>query len=63
MNRILLADDDDELTEMLAQYFSNEGFNIDIANDGQIATHKSLNNNYDLIVLDVMMPEKMALMS
>ena len=56
MNRILLADDDIELTEMLKEYLDRESFDIDTAHDGQIALEKALQHAYDLVILDVMMP-------
>ena len=56
MSRILLADDDVELGEMLTQYLAAEGFAVDTANDGETALAKARSGNYDLIVLDVMMP-------
>ncbi len=56
MNRILLADDDVELCEMLMQYLEPEGFALDVAHEGDTALEKALSNAYDLIVLDVMMP-------
>jgi len=57
MHRVLLADDDIELTEMLAEYLGQEGFEVDAAHDGKAALQKALENHYELIVLDVMMPE------
>ena len=56
MNRILLADDDVELGEMLTQYLGAEGFAVDTAHDGETALAKARSGNYDLVVLDVMMP-------
>lgn len=56
MTRILLADDDTELTAMLTEYLSGEGFAVDSAADGQQAVKMALESPYDLIVLDVMMP-------
>ena len=58
MKRILLADDDVELCEMLKEYLATEGFSVDTANDGASALAQAMNGNYDLIVLDVMMPKK-----
>lgn len=55
MSRILLVDDDIELTELLAEVLSMEGFSIDIARNGEEALTK-LDMSYDLILLDVMMP-------
>jgi two-component system, OmpR family, response regulator len=56
MNRILLADDDVELGEMLTQYLATEGFAVDTAHDGETALAKARSGDYDLVVLDVMMP-------
>ena len=57
MNRILLADDDIELTEMLAEYLSLESFETDAVHDGESALEKARNGKYDLVILDVMMPK------
>ena len=56
MARILLADDDIELSGMLADYLAEEGFEVDVAHDGDAALSKALANQYDLLILDVMMP-------
>ena len=56
MSRILLADDDVELSEMLTQYLGAEGFTIEAAHDGETALAKAQTGNYDLVILDVMMP-------
>lgn len=58
MNRILLADDDVELGEMLKQYLATEGFAVDTALDGDTALAMARAGNYDLVILDVMMPGK-----
>jgi len=57
MPRILLADDDVELADMLVDYLGQEGFEVDTAHDGQTALQKALAYHYELIILDVMMPE------
>lgn len=57
MNRILLVDDDQELCQLLEDFLQLEGFEVDICHDGQCALSKGLNNQYDVIVLDVMMPK------
>ena len=56
MSRILLADDDVELCDMLTEYLTSEGFEIDVAHDGDSALHKALTDAYEIVVLDVMMP-------
>lgn len=58
MSRILLVDDDTELTDMLSQYLANEGFTVDSAHDGETALAKARSGRYDLLVLDVMLPGK-----
>ncbi|MHB8741929.1 MAG: response regulator [Sulfuricaulis sp.] len=56
MSRILLADDDVELCEMLTQYLAAEGFTVESVNDGEAALAKAQAGKYDLVILDVMMP-------
>ena len=58
MARILLADNDIELSEMLVDYLTEEGFEVDAAYDGDAALNKALANQYDLLILDVMMPNR-----
>ena len=57
MSRILLVDDDKELCELLQEFLELEGFDVDLCHDGQSALKKGLNTDYDVIVLDVMMPK------
>ena len=57
MNKILLADDDIELTEMLVEYLTIEGFTVETTHNGKSALEKADTGHYDLIILDVMMPE------
>ncbi len=56
MSRILLADDDTELTGMLREYLGAEGFAVETAADGAEALEKARAGPFDLLVLDVMMP-------
>jgi two-component system response regulator CpxR len=58
VSRILLADDDTELTEMLSQYLGAEGFAVEAAHDGEAALARARSGGFDLVVLDVMMPRK-----
>lgn len=58
MIRILLADDDVDLCEMLAEYLTAEGFSIVFAHDGETALRLARDEAFDLVLLDVMMPRK-----
>ena len=55
--RLLVADDDDQIRELLVFDIQSSGYITDSASDGEIALKKALENNYDLIILDVMMPK------
>lgn len=54
--RILLVDDDVELTELLRDYLEREGFAVRAAHDGETGVTAALSNRYDIVVLDIMMP-------
>lgn len=56
MSKLLLVDDDIELTNMLKEYLEQEGFSVDAVHDGESAVRAALNGSYALVVLDVMMP-------
>ena len=55
--RILIVDDDDEIRELLEFDVKASGYFVDTASDGMEGLNKALNNSYDLILLDVMMPK------
>ena len=55
--RILIVDDDDEIRELLEFDIASSGYFVDTAKDGLEGLNKALNNTYDLILLDVMMPK------
>lgn len=54
--RVLLIDDDDQLTTMLSEFLVREGFSVGAAHDGERGEAAALSGDYDLVVLDVMMP-------
>ncbi len=55
---ILIVDDDEQLKSMLAELFRLEQYAVDTAGDGVEGLEKFEQNEYDLVVLDVMMPRK-----
>jgi len=55
--RLLIVDDDTEIRELLEFDLSHSGYNVDTAKNGLEGLNKALNNTYDLVLLDVMMPK------
>lgn len=56
--RILLAEDDKDLGNVLAQYLQLQGYDIALVRDGNEGWEKFGDGNFDLCILDVMMPYK-----
>jgi two-component system, OmpR family, response regulator CpxR len=56
MERILVIDDDVDLSELLTEYLGREGFGVECAHSGDTGLKKALSGDYSLIVLDVMLP-------
>ncbi|GAA5167245.1 response regulator transcription factor [Viridibacterium curvum] len=54
--RVLLIDDDADLVGMLKEYLEGDGFEVDVAPDGEQGVQAALTGRYVLAVLDVMMP-------
>lgn len=57
MTRILIVDDDQQITELIEVYLKNEGYVIDKAGDGIEALQILERTTPDLIILDIMMPK------
>ncbi|GAB3969495.1 response regulator transcription factor [Actinoallomurus acanthiterrae] len=55
-SRLLLVEDDGELSEMLARLFSDEGYIVDVARDGQRGLHLGLSRSYDAMIIDRGLP-------
>ena len=55
--KILVADDEERIRRLLKMYLEREDYIIDEAENGMEAIKKALENEYDLIILDIMMPE------
>jgi len=56
-NKILIVDDDANITELIRLYLDKEGFLTTCASNGRIALEKFKTENPALIILDIMMPE------
>lgn len=57
MNKILIVDDDDEIRELLEFDLSKSGYSTTVANNGLDGLNIALNNDFDIVLLDVMMPK------
>jgi len=59
--KVLLADDDEELCQLLADFLVREGFAVDVAHDGENALRLAADGGYDALILDVMLPHRSGL--
>lgn len=57
MYKVLVVDDEQKIREIVAKYAVYEGYDIYHATDGMMAIDMVRNNNYDLVIMDIMMPE------
>lgn len=55
--KILIVDDDNNICELLRLYLEKEGYTVSIANTGMQAINKFAENQPDLMLLDIMLPE------
>lgn len=56
VNRILVVDDEERIRRLLRMYLEKEGFAITEAEDGEEALRRAINEDFDLILLDLMLP-------
>ena len=56
--KILVVDDEDLIRSVIKEYLSLEEYQVDEAKDGVEAVEMASNNKYDLIIMDIMMPNK-----
>jgi two-component system response regulator CpxR len=57
MNKIIIIDDDEELCELVSEYLTVEGFDVSSVNDGESGLAAALSGEYDMAILDVMLPK------
>lgn len=53
---ILLVEDDGDIADLLDLHLSDEGHRVDVVDDGDEGLERALECNYDLIILDIMLP-------
>lgn len=56
--KILIVEDDQFLREFYQELLQAEGYNVDVAQDGEIGSQKVQKGGYDLLLLDIMLPKK-----
>ena len=56
MTNILIVEDEQNLARFLELELTHEGYKVDIEYDGEPGLEKALNNDFDLIILDLMLP-------
>ncbi len=57
MKRILLIEDEQVIVEVVKDYLEVSGFVVDIATSGDVGLTKALEEDYDLMILDLMLPK------
>ena len=57
MSRILIIEDEEAIAELEKDYLELSGFEVVISNRGDLGLEKALNEDFDLIILDLMLPE------
>ena len=55
--KILVVEDDKKIQDIIVEFLSSEGYSVDYADDGLEGYEKYEVENYDLIMIDVMMPK------
>ncbi|MFZ4453682.1 response regulator transcription factor [Salibacterium aidingense] len=57
MSRILIIEDEQDIAELEKDYLELNGWEADIVSDGEQGLHRALENDYALILLDLMLPQ------
>ncbi len=57
-NTILFVDDDPDLREIVTDQLTASGYDVDVADDGDMAIKKLQEKEYEVVLLDITMPHK-----
>ena len=56
MSKILIVEDEESIAELEKDYLELSGFEVEIENDGESGLKSALNEDFDLFILDLMLP-------
>ncbi|EGT3616856.1 response regulator transcription factor [Clostridium perfringens] len=56
MKKILMVEDEENISDFVKMELEYEGYNVTVESDGREGLNKALENDYDLIILDIMLP-------
>lgn len=56
MNKILIVEDEEAIADLEKDYLELSGFAVEVANDGETGLEKALNGEFNLLILDLMLP-------
>lgn len=56
--RVLVAEDEQRISQLLKMYLERESFEVEVANNGVTALEKAIEESFDIIILDILMPGK-----
>ena len=57
MAKLLIVDDEEKIREMIGKYAAHEGYSVALASNGLEALELFKNQDFDVVIMDVMMPE------
>ena len=56
MSKILIVEDEEAIADLEKDYLELSGFTVEVANDGESGLEMALGNDYNLLILDLMLP-------
>lgn len=56
MSKILIVEDEAAIADLEKDYLELSGFEVEVANDGRVGLNKALKEDFDLVILDLMLP-------
>lgn len=56
MSKVLIVEDEETIADLEKDYLELSGFEVEVANDGDSGLEKALQEEYDLLILDLMLP-------